>query len=164
MELQSYEDEANNINLNIFILKHGIFRIILDTKLNNGTRFRVIFIIMILIKQLGANDDVINSNTLAKEKNFNLVRNSTHLHISYKDKLLKHPYYIEMDEKESNYFELIVTFEPFLIAYYLNQREIVIINERNLLNIEIPHEPKTENDAGSSVRLDISFNSKFFFN
>jgi len=50
MELQSYENEANNINLNIFILKHGIFRIILDTKLNNGTRFRVIFIIMILIK------------------------------------------------------------------------------------------------------------------
>ena len=44
------ENDSNNLLLDIFILKHGLFRIILDTKINNGTRFRVIFIINIKAK------------------------------------------------------------------------------------------------------------------
>jgi alpha-glucosidase (family GH31 glycosyl hydrolase) len=140
-----YNENLKDLLMKIYIMKNGIFRV----KIRDIEKERF---------HLKKNDETFNYK-MAKNKNFKFVNSTdTKFSIYYFDKIPKNSYFIEIDESRKIKYELIVNYEPFLMIYLIDNKEILKINSKNLLNIEIPTESKTENEAMSSVKLDITYN------
>lgn len=68
-------------------------------------------------------------------------------------------YYYEENLGNKIKYELLINFDLFNMIYLVNNKKIIEFNEKNLLNIEIPYDfTKNENEAMSSIKLDIKYN------
>lgn len=133
--------------LNIYILKHGIFRIRERTNSEGFNRFYVHNI-----------DDPINLKALVNYKDVKMTQTETNLNIYYFAKLSKNEHYIEIDDTVRNKYELRVEYNPFKIVYLVNNKQILSINENNLLNVETPQpENLSETEAMSTVKVDVKY-------
>jgi alpha-glucosidase (family GH31 glycosyl hydrolase) len=145
----SIENEnLKDIFMKVFILKNGMFRV----KIRDLEKTRFF---------MKTADQTFNMKTMAKKKNFKYVNSTdTKFTVYYFDKTPKSQYFIDIDNNKKTKYELTVFYNPFLMVYSLDNKEIIRINSKNLLNMEFPTEKyiKSEEEAMSSVKLDVTFN------
>jgi alpha 1,3-glucosidase len=134
--------------MKLYILKNGMFRIKIQDFEKSRFKFQ-------------QKDETFNMKKMAKKSNFKFVNStSTKFSVYYFDKSPKSQYFIDIDNNKKTKYELVVTYNPFSIYYSLDNKEILKLNSKNLLNMEFPTEnfQSTEEEAMSSVKLDVTFN------
>jgi alpha 1,3-glucosidase len=142
-----FNENLKDILAKLYILKNGMFRI----KIRDLEKKRFHF------KKA---DETFNMKGTAKLKNFKYVNSTlTKFSVYYFDKTKKNQYFIDIDSNKKIKYELVVQYNPFEVFYSIDNKEILKINSKNLLNMEFPTDSyvKTEEEAMSSVKLDVTY-------
>jgi alpha-glucosidase (family GH31 glycosyl hydrolase) len=160
-----YIQNAQDLYMIIYILKNGIFRVKIkdstsvDSQINSNPRQKRFH-----MKKI---DETFNMKSMAKRKNFKIVNTTNDkMTIYYFSKSPKNKYFIDIDNTKKIKYELNINYSPFKLTYSLDNKLIIQINSRNLLNMEFPGADftKTEDESMSSVKMDVSFhNSQFLY-
>lgn len=140
-------ENLKDMAVKIYILKNGMFRM----KLRDIEKQRFHF---------KKSDETFNMKTMAKLKNFKFVNQTqTKFSVYYFDKAKKNTFFIEIDNTKKTKYELVVEYNPFGVYYSIDNKEVIVINSKNLLNMEVPTEKniKTEEEAMSSVKVDVKY-------
>ena len=133
---KDYISNANDLELTLFILKSGMFRILIFPSPSNRFTF-------------DSNDLPFDISRCLKQSNIKFINSTNNLSIYYFTKSTK--------------YELIINYHPFSIHYNIDNKLILSINNKNLFDIEYPHPDfvSTELDSMSSIKMDILFKESF---
>jgi len=141
-------ENLKDVSMKLYILKNGLFRV----KIRDLEKERFHF---------KKTDETFQMKTMAKKRNFKFVNSTqTKFSVYYFDKTPKSQYFIDIDNNKKTKYELVVHYNPFSIFYSIDNKEIIKINSKNLMNMEFPTEKyiKSEEEAMSSVKMDMTFN------
>ena len=122
-----------DLELTVFILKRGIFRIKIKP-INNKKRF-----------ELNSEDDIFNIKDTIKMNNIKISKGDKNIVIYY------------FSKKNKIKYELLIDLSPFQLRYKIDNNVIYHINSKNLLEFEKPDKDftPTEADSMTSVKMDM---------
>ena len=125
-----------DLELKVFILKHGIFRV--KIKPTNDKNYPKRF-------ELNEEDDVFNMKENFKNNNIKISKGDKNIVIYY------------FSKKRRIKYELVINLSPFQIKYKIDNNDIFFINNKHLFDIENPDKDfvKTENDAMTTIKMDM---------
>ena len=130
---REFTPNALDLELTIFILKRGIFRVKIKP-LNNKKRF-----------ELNEEDDIFDMKETIKQNNIKISKGDKNVVIYYYSK------------KNKIKFELLINLGPFQLIYKINNNIMYHINSNNLLEFENQDKDftPTEEDTMTSVKMDM---------
>ena len=130
---REYESNAIDLELTVFILKRGIFRIKIKP-INSKKRF-----------ELNEEDDIFNMKDTIKNSNIKISKGEQNIVIYY------------FSKKSKIKYELLINMSPFQLIYKIDNNIMFHISSKNLLEFEKPDkdfEP-TESNAMTTIKLDM---------
>ena len=130
---REYTQNALDLELTVFILKRGIFRIKIKP-LNNKKRF-----------ELNSEDDIFNIKDTIKKNNIKISKGDKNIVIYY------------FSKKNKIKYELLLNLSPFQLTYKIDNNIIYQINNKNLLQFENADKDftPTEEDSMTSIKMDM---------
>ena len=130
---KEYIQNAIDLELNIFILKRGIFRIKIRP-INTKKRF-----------ELNEEDDIFNMKETIKNSNIKISKGDKNIVIYY------------FSKKNKIKYELLINLSPFQLIYKIDNNIMYYINNKNLLEFEKTDKDftPTESDSMTSIKMDM---------